>query len=69
MAEDLDKVGRWEGSKFVFDPPLRITTAQGSDLTVESVDRNHMNLPHGMTDEDFIRNLLLSRKDASREQD
>ena len=65
---NIEDHGRWEGTRFVFDPPLWVRLRQGQRVQVESVDREHMVLTDGpnspvpvSTPELFIQKLIESQ--------
>lgn len=50
--------GRWEGSTFVFDPPILVPTEGGDLATIRMIDVAHMVLPPDVTPDDVISALL-----------
>lgn len=50
--------GRWDGDRFVFDPPLVRLDDDGQPCTIQELDCARMSLPDGITRDDVVHALL-----------
>lgn len=56
----LDEAGHWQGTRFIFNEPIKIKSAGGKEAIVAQIETAGMVLEEGMEPDDVIHALINS---------